>query len=115
MAILRTDGRGIWSDAQRRVKVTKITMDYLSEDHKYASFRVYFTGKTWSVAKDGLIYTDRQFERELRALLKKKGLEGARAVDYTEQGMQGDRYVSVCATGLFVKSWLKKGRTEIKL
>lgn len=115
MAIVRTDGRGIWSDAQKRVKVTHMKMDYISEDKQYASFRVYFTKESWSVSKHGLIYTDDQFLREMRKLLVKKGFKGVRGFGYTEQGMQGNTYVSCCAGPLFVKNWTTKGRLELRL
>jgi hypothetical protein len=54
-----------------------------------------------------LIYTDRQFQNELRVFLNQHGLVGA-DVDYSEQGMQGDDYVSLDVGRKFLKSWEAK-------
>ena len=68
----------------------------------YVTFRVYFTKKDWNIHKHGFIYTDNSFIRDLRkqmnALPMFRGVfttRGDAAVDYTEQGMQGENYVSV--------------------
>lgn len=89
MAILHTNGRGCWSTEKRAVRITKITV----EEEYDREVRVYFDKKTWSPEEHGLIYTDPLFLKELKLLLKRKGL-GTR-IDYTEQGMQGDNYVSL--------------------
>jgi hypothetical protein len=107
--ILNTDGRGLWSNEKREVTVTKIVLDkfFDYEDYKFGDLKVYFDPKTWNVNKHGLIYTDERFIRELRKLLAKRGLP-VKTVDYTEQGMQGDRYVS-CGfyDAKFLKAWAK--------
>jgi hypothetical protein len=48
----------------------------------------------------GLIYTDKLFKAELRAYLQTLGFtaEEANDVEYSEQGMQSDNYVS-CDVG----------------
>ena len=63
---------------------------------------VYFNTADWDVDKDGLIYTDTQFKQELNAFLAEQGLGQA---DYSEQGMQGDNYVSCDVGKAFLKSW----------
>ena len=54
----------------------------------------------------GLIYTDAQFKRELRSFLETQGLD-ATDVSYSEQGMQGDNYVSLDVGDKFIASWIR--------
>ena len=64
-------------------------------------------------SKHGLIYTDRQFLRELRAFLDAHGLPGA-DVDYSEQGMQGDNYVSLDIGKDFLRAWSAKFAVDLQ-
>jgi hypothetical protein len=74
---------------------------------------VHFNTDDWRVDRDGLIYTDRLFEKELCVLCDKLGLAGD-DVSYSEQGMQGDNYVSCDVGAEFIASWIKvRGRAEI--
>jgi hypothetical protein len=59
-----------------------------------------------------LIYTDRTFERELREFLDSQGLVG-KDVSYSEQGMQGDDYVSCDIGKPFLDSWARKFGTDL--
>lgn len=103
---LNTNGKGYWSDVIAPVNITKITVDYVNDERDFGELRVHFDN-TWVVATDGLIYTDPQFLRELRKELTAVGFAGA-DVDYSEQGMQGDSYVSLDVGKKFMKSWDKK-------
>lgn len=93
---LNTGGSGYWSRAKKPVEVEKI------EFHKYSGgtygeARVWFSEDSWNVNEDGLIYTDRLWIKEFRSYLKNKGFSQA-AIDnigYSEQGMQGELYVSL--------------------
>lgn len=111
--ILNTGGGGYWSNTQQAVRITDMKLGYIDDEFdagKHPTFgelRVYFDTKTWDVNKDGLIYTDRQFERELREFLDLQGLAG-KDVSYSEQGMQGDDYVSCDVGGKFLKAWGEK-------
>ena len=58
--------------------------------------------------EDGLIYTDKTFMNELRAELNFLGLIGD-DVTYSEQGMQGNDYVSCDVGTEFIEQWIKKG------
>ena len=53
---------------------------------------------------DGLIYSDPQWIKEFRLLLKAHGFSYAAAenVDYSEKGMQGVNYVSLDAGRTFI-------------
>jgi len=58
------------------------------------------------VNKDGLIYTDGQFAEDLANFLVAHGLDAG--ASYSEQGMQGDDYVSLDVEGKFIASWEAK-------
>ena len=112
--ILHTDGlRGLWSDVAKGVRITDMKIGYIDDDFEsgkhptFGELRVYFDTETWDVSEDGLIYTDRGFLKELREFLDAHGLQGG-DVDYSEQGMQGDDYVSCDIGGKFLKSWGEK-------
>jgi hypothetical protein len=96
IATLHTEGTGYWSDVKRAVDINNITISGLGSDGSFGELCVYFTADTWDVNADGLIYTDNRFIDELRVLLQNCGFtaEEAACVDYSEQGMQGDDYVS---------------------
>jgi hypothetical protein len=111
-AILNTVGDGYWSNRAAAVAVTHMNIAYLSDDNEFGELRVYFTPKSWSVNKDGLIYTDSQWENELTTLLNDLGYAG-RDVSYSEQGMQGENYVSLDVGKKFINSWKKKHQVTV--
>ena len=100
--ILNTGGGGYWSNTQRAVRITDMKLGYLSDEGDFGELRVYFDTKTWDVNEQGLIYTDRKFERELREFLDTQGLVG-KDVSYSEQGMQGVDYVSMDVSENFLR------------
>lgn len=113
-AILHTAGNGLWSTEERKVKVQKASMrGFMPEFPGAADLRVKFSTKTWDTDKLGLIYTDRLWLRELRKLFVNLGFseKAAKEVDYSEQGMQGDNYVSLDVGKYFLKEWRLKGLT----
>ena len=90
---LETDGKGHWSQEKRKVKITDISIG----EGGMRELRAYFSKKSWDTEKHGLIYTDKQFMKEFRKHMIKSGVpkKVAYDIDYTEQGMQGDDYVSM--------------------
>ena len=102
-AVLSTDGSGYWSEVAKDVKVIGYAIPYINDEQDFGELRVYFDVKTWDVNKDGLIYTDRQFEKELVALFTQLGMVGS-DISYSEQGMQGDNYVSLDIGEAFIRS-----------
>ena len=111
--ILNTNGNGLWSDVERAVRITDMVLDRGTiwegdtDDEAFGEFRVYFNTEDWDTREDGLIYTDRGFLKELQEFLNAHGLPG-KDVCYSEQGMQGDDYVSLDAGGKFYKAWMQK-------
>jgi hypothetical protein len=105
---LNTDGCGYWSEVAKPVKVVGLDLQVVpcldDDDEPFGELRVYFDAKTWDVRKDGLIYTDRQFEEELKTFLTTIGLAGE-DIAYSEQGMQGADYVSFDVCEAFINSY----------
>ena len=104
--IVSTDGSGLWSNTAKQVRILGLSVPYISDEQDFGELRVHFDVAYWDVNEDGLIYTDRQFERELQNLLTSMSLAGD-DVSYSEQGMQGDDYVSLDVGEEFIASWLE--------
>jgi hypothetical protein len=102
--VLHTDGSGYWTEEQKAVRITNLTLGYISEEKEFGELRVHFNTDDWRCDKNGLIYTDRQFMKELCVVLNELGLVGE-DVSYSEQGMQGDNYVSCDIGEKFIASW----------
>jgi hypothetical protein len=92
-----TGGNGLWSNETKAVQVLRVELAYTSEDGDFGELRAYFDTNTWDCNKDGLIYTDKVWINEFRALMRSLGFTRAAVNDitYSEQGMQGDNYVSM--------------------
>ena len=104
--VFSTAGDGYWSNVSKDVEVTDMQLGYVSDEQDFGELRVYFDTDTWDVNKDGLIYTDSRFKQDLMQFVKQQGL----VVDlcYSEQGMQGDNYVSLDVGAEFLDSWARK-------
>ena len=104
--VFSTAGDGYWSNVSKDVEVTDMKLGYVSDEQDFGELRVYFDTTTWNVNKDGLIYTDSKFKQDLMQFVKQQGL----VVDlcYSEQGMQGDNYVSLDVGAEFLDSWARK-------
>ena len=112
--IFNTAGNGLWSNVERAVRIKDMQLGPFIDDDfepggcpEYGELCVQFDTKTWDTRKDGLIYTDRLFLKELQQFLNQHGLPG-KDVCYSEQGMQGDDYVSLDVGKKFMKAWGKK-------
>ena len=106
-ATLNTGGGGYWSNTKTAVEITALQLAYTNDELDFGELRVYFNTKTWFVNADGLIYTDKQFMTELKALLTQKGFD-ASDVSYSEQGMQGDNYVSCDVGECFINTFMQQ-------
>lgn len=109
--ILNTDGKGLWSTKSKSVVITNLSLSISTiedDDNRklFGELCVYFDPASWDSDKDGLIYTDTQFINELDNFLKSQGF--TEEVYYSEQGMQGDDYVSLDADNKFCEEWLAK-------
>jgi hypothetical protein len=103
---LHTAGDGYWSPVAKAVEITGLQLAYTNDELDFGELRVYFDTNTWDVNKDGLIYTDSLFEAELRELLTDFDFD-AGDVSYSEQGMQGDDYVSLDVGECFINTFMQ--------
>ena len=101
--VLHTAGDGYWSTAQKAVRIVDMRLGYVSDERDFGELCVYFNTEDWDCEKDGLIYTDGQFLDELCDFLITQELSND--VWYSEQGMQGDNYVSLDVSEAFLKAW----------
>ena len=106
---LHTNGLGYWSRKATAVDVTKLDLQYINNERDFGELCVHFTQASWNTAIDGLIYTDKLFRTELRAYLQTLGFTEAEAndVNYSEQGMQGDNYVSCDVGAVFIAGLMR--------
>lgn len=100
---IKTNGKGLWSRKQKLVTCTGLEFIEYDFSNEWAELRVYFDAKTWNVKEDGLIYTDPLFELNLSKKLSSLGLN-CKDLSYSEQGMQGDDFVSFDVGTQFIKS-----------
>lgn len=111
--IFNTSGDGFWSDViNAQVEITDMQVAYIDDDYQglapeFGELRVYFDTATWDTEQHGLIYTDSLFLKQLQRFLITHGLRGM-DVEYSEQGMQGDDYVSLDIGRVFLQSWGNK-------
>jgi hypothetical protein len=104
---LHTDGKGLWSNAKQAVRIIDFELSYIDTKEEFGELRVLFDERDWTVDALGLIYTDRLFLQELSEYLNSIGLAGD-DVDYSEQGMQGENFVSCDVGKKFIKSYKEK-------
>jgi len=98
---------GFWTMLSKDVPITDIDLAYVNEEGSHGELRVWF--ENWNTRKDGLIYTDRLFIKELRSHLIRIGFgkTAARQVDYSEHGMQGSNFVSFDVGPKFIEEFEK--------
>ena len=102
---LHTNGHGYWSSTACAVRVTQLAL--VAFDVEFGELCVHFNTDDWRCDKLGLIYTDKLFKQELRTWLTSEGYAGD-DVEYSEQGMQGDNYVSCDVGAAFIASYMQK-------
>jgi hypothetical protein len=99
--VTRTDGSGHWSRKVKTVRINRV------EVHNYTvngnatdlgEMRAYFDRSDWNVDLDGLIYTDMLWKHSFLTCMENEfgfSPDAILDVSYSEQGMQGDNYVSM--------------------
>lgn len=92
-------GSGNWSRHSAKVKHEKISLliTEQSDSSWTPEFRVYFSSNEWKIKDFGLIYTDPGWIIDLKNNLSVLGFSDNSlwGLTYSEQGMQGDDYVSM--------------------
>lgn len=106
-AKFNTAGTGLWSIERKTVSMIAVKLNYLDQEDSewFGEIQVLIDPATWNCSEDGLIYTDPQFIFELRDFLYRIGFskEAVADVTYSEQGMQGDDFVSFDAGDIFLR------------
>ena len=103
--VFNTCGDGYWSTVAKAVRITDIKLVWTTDEKDFGELCVYFNTADWDIEQDGLIYTDNAFLDELNEFLIAQGLC---EVTYSEQGMQGEDYVSCDVEADFIKLWEAK-------
>lgn len=100
-----TAGTGLWSSSVSAVQVLRVELAYVNDECDFGELRAYFNTKDWNCNEDGLIYTDKIWLDEFRALMRSLGFtrNAVNAIGYSEQGMQGDNYVSLDVDADFMR------------
>lgn len=101
--VCKTDGSSIWSDELCRTTIIKNISVHVDEPYQnldgsftqHVEIRAYFDKRDWDTNKHGLIYTDNGWFRDFNNGFTKIVGYKIKGFDYTEQGMQGDDYVSM--------------------
>ena len=115
--VAHTNGKGQWTEEARMVQITRLgigysSLSYYPEDPFNGELRAYFepsgfTPGSWNVVGHGLIYTDRLWLKEFKKGLREAGfsIKAVQNVGYSEQGMQGQDFVSMDIGPVFYASW----------
>ena len=85
---IKTSGDGYWSNKKQSVECIAYEV-FGKQGDDFGELRVYFDTHTWNVETDGLIYTDLGFIAGIREAFVHRD-----DIHYSEQGMQGDDFVS---------------------
>ena len=104
--VTRTDGRGYWSETSKTVRINRVRLAYIDDETRdFGELRAYFDPKEWDVDNDGLIYSDMGWKHTFLTCMEKQfgfSPDAILDISYSEQGMQGDNYVSMDVGGRFI-------------
>jgi hypothetical protein len=89
--------KGLWHKTPGKlVNVTLyIENTAIFKRDQYTYINAYFNKNEWNTKKDGLIYTDGGAENDITTLLQLAGFKNYKDIGYTEQGKQGENYISL--------------------
>lgn len=119
-----TNGKGHWTTDKRMVRINFIeigysSLEYYPEDPFNGELKAYFDPSgliegSWNINGFGLIYTDKLWLKEFKEGLRNMGFSvlAVRDISYSEQGMQGDNYVSMDIGPAFYSSWKRINKVK---
>ncbi len=96
--VTRTDGNGYWSIQTKTVRINRVRLAYVNDEGDFGELRAYFDPAEWNVDTDGLIYSDMMWKHSFLTCMENVlgfSPDATLDVSYSEQGMQGDNYVSM--------------------
>ena len=94
----QTAGNGYWSSKRKSVTINRVAIAYVDDDGSYGELRAYFDPAEWNVDNDGLIYSDMGWKHSFLTCMENHfgfSPDAILDISYSEQGMQGDNYVSM--------------------
>ena len=103
--VTKTNGNGYWSSKVKTVQINRVELAYVSDESDFGELRAYFDPKEWDVDNDGLIYSDMGWKHTFLTCMEKHfgfSPDAILDVSYSEQGMQGDNYVSMDVGDQFI-------------
>ena len=103
--VTRTAGTGYWSERAKTVRINRVALAYVSDDGDYGELRAYFDPKEWDVDNDGLIYSDMGWKHSFLTCMENEfgfSPDAILDVSYSEQGMQGEDFVSMDVGETFI-------------
>ena len=104
--VTQTNGRGYWTSKKKTIKINKVFIHtFDGADQDFGELRAYFDAKEWDVDNDGLVYSDPGWLASFKSCMATLGFSNMALNDigYTEQGMQGETYVSLDVGGRFLQ------------
>ena len=103
--VTQTNGQGYWSNVAKTVRITRVELAYVSDEGDFGELRAYFDPAEWDVEDDGLIYSDMGWKHSFLTCMETLGFsaDAILAISYSEQGMQGESYVSMDVSEDFIK------------
>lgn len=113
-----TGGDGYWSSKVAPVTATKMELGFFGKDESgaFGELRVYFDTTDWNVDQDGLIYSDGEWAAEFGQFLFDCSFtqNGVSDISYSEQGMQGNDYVSLDVGDTFLTEFRRLFPKEVE-
>lgn len=94
----RTSGNGYWSNQKKFVTINRVILAYIADEGHFGELRAYFDPVEWNVYDNGLIYSDMGWKHSFLTCMEKTfgfSPDAILDVSYSEQGMQGETYVSM--------------------
>jgi len=107
------NGQGYWSGRPlKRIRIHELRVP--TSGHDFGELTAWFSKDDWDIDEHGLIYTDHGWLRTFRWGLRKYGFswDAIRNIDYSEQGMQGETYVSKDVGKPFLDEYVLLTRKE---
>lgn len=96
--VTRTSGDGYWSIQIKTVRINRVELAYVNEEGTFGELRAYFDPAEWDIDNDGLIYSDMGWKHSFLTCMENHFAFSADAIldlSYSEQGMQGENFVSM--------------------
>jgi len=100
-AAAATYGNGLWSDRQKTIKHNRADINFFNDNSlvkefesgkfkalNFAELRVYFTKKDWDTNQHGIIYTDKNWIKDIKSHFKHLGYsaKSIKEIEYSEAG-----------------------------